>query len=115
MMSKNESEFHAGVRVEADLARLSERSAAAAVALARLRRAIDAAAPIYDRIAVAAMRAAAIMAGELSDWRFVLERCRARARRPALGLRKKWSVTRKRNSPFLCQRNKIIVALRHRP
>jgi hypothetical protein len=64
--------------------RLAERSAAAAVALARLRRAIDAVAPTYDRVAVAAMRAAATMAGELSDWRFVLERRRARARRPAL-------------------------------
>lgn len=78
-----------GLRAEADLVRLAERSAAAAVALARLRRAIDAAAPTYDRIAVAAMRAAAIMAGELSDWRFVLERRRARARRPALGGRKR--------------------------
>jgi hypothetical protein len=78
-----------GLRAEADLVRLAERSAAAAVALARLRRAIDAAAPTYDRIAVAAMRAAAIMAGELSDWRFVLERRRARARRPALGGQKR--------------------------
>jgi hypothetical protein len=78
----------AGVRAEADLVRLAERSAAAAVALARLRRVIDAAAPTYDRIAVAAMRAAAIMAAELTDWRFVLERRRARSRRPALGGRK---------------------------
>jgi hypothetical protein len=77
-----------GVRAEADLVRLAERSGAAAVALARLRRAIDAAAPTYDRIAVAAMRAAAIMAAELSDWRFVLERRRARSRRPALGGRR---------------------------
>ena len=74
-----------GVRAEADLVRLAERSAAAAIALARLRRVIDAAAPTYDRIAVAAMRAASIMAAELSDWRFVLERRRARSRRPALG------------------------------
>jgi hypothetical protein len=78
----------AGVRAEADLVRLAERSAAAAVALARLRRVIGAAAPTYDRIAVAAIRAAAIMAAELSDWRFVLERRRARARRPALGKRR---------------------------
>ncbi|HEV2957292.1 MAG TPA: hypothetical protein VGX95_14330 [Xanthobacteraceae bacterium] len=78
-----------GLRAEADLVRLAERSAAAAVALARLRRVIDAAAPTYDRVAVAAMRAAAIMAGELSDWRFVLERRRARSRRPALGGRKR--------------------------
>jgi hypothetical protein len=42
-------------------------------------------------IAVAAMRAAAMMTGELSDWRFVLERrrARARARRPALGGRRR--------------------------
>jgi hypothetical protein len=78
-----------GVRAEADVVRLAERSGAAAVALARLRRAIDAAAPTYDRIAVAAMRAASIMAAELSDWRFVLERRRARARRPAMGGRKR--------------------------
>jgi len=78
----------AGVRAEADLVRLTERSAAAAVALARLRRVIGAAAPTYDRIAVAAMRAAGIMAAELSDWRFVLERRRARARRPGLGKRR---------------------------
>ena len=78
----------AGVRAEADLLRLTERSAAAAVALARLRRVIGAAAPTYDRIAVAAMRAAAIMAAELSDWRFVLERRRARARRPGMGGRR---------------------------
>jgi hypothetical protein len=78
-----------GLRAEADLVRLAARSAAAAVALARLRRAIDAAAPTYDRVAVAAMRAAATMAGELSDWRFVLERRRARARRVALGGRKR--------------------------
>ena len=72
-------------RAEADLVRLTERSAAAAIALARLRRVIGAAAPTYDRIAVAALRAAAIMAAELSDWRFVLERRRARARRPRMG------------------------------
>jgi hypothetical protein len=79
----------AGVRAEADLVRLTERSAAAAVALARLRRVIGAAAPTYDRIAIAAMRAAAIMAAELSDWRFVLERRRARSRRPAFGGRRR--------------------------
>jgi hypothetical protein len=78
-----------GLRAEADLVRLAERSAAAAIALARLRRAIDAAAPTYDRIAVAAMRAASIMAAELTDWRFVLERRRARSRPPALGRRKR--------------------------
>jgi hypothetical protein len=71
-----------GVRAEADLVRLAERSAAAAVALARLRRIIFSASPTYDRIAAAAMRAAAIMGSELSEWRFVLERRRARARRP---------------------------------
>jgi hypothetical protein len=78
-----------GLRAEADLVRLAERSAAAAIALARLRRAMDAAAPTYDRIAIAAMRAASIMAAELSDWRFVLERRRARSRPPALGGRKR--------------------------
>jgi Protein of unknown function (DUF4231) len=71
-----------GLRAEADLARLAERSATAAIALARLRRLIGAASPTYDHVAVAAMRAASIMGAELSDWRFVLERRRARARRP---------------------------------
>jgi hypothetical protein len=78
-----------GVRAEHDLVRLAERSGGAAIALARLRRVIDAAAPSYDRIAVAAMRAASIMAAELSDWRFVLERRRARSRPPTLGRRKR--------------------------
>jgi hypothetical protein len=76
----------AGVRAEADLVRLAERSAAAAVALAKLRRVMGSASPTYDHIAVAATRAAAIMGEELSEWRFVLERRRARARRqPNLG------------------------------
>jgi len=74
-----------GVRAEADLVRLAERSATAAVALARLRRVILTVAPTYDRVALGAMRAAAVMGAELSDWRFVLERRRARARRPQLG------------------------------
>jgi hypothetical protein len=67
-----------GLRAEADLARLAERSATAAIALARLRRLLDAASPTYDHVAVAATRAASIMGAELSDWRFVLERRRAR-------------------------------------
>jgi hypothetical protein len=71
-----------GLRAEADLARLAERSATAAIALARLRRLLGAASPTYDHVAVAATRAASIMGAELSDWRFVLERRRARARRP---------------------------------
>jgi hypothetical protein len=73
-----------GVRAEADLVRLAERSATAAIALARLKRVISSASPTYDRMAVAAMRAAAVMGEELSEWRFVLERRRARARRPPI-------------------------------
>jgi hypothetical protein len=77
-----------GVRANADLVRLSERSAATAAALARLRRIMASTSMTYDRLAIAAIRAAAIMGDELSEWRFVLESRRVRKKR-GLGLRRR--------------------------
>jgi uncharacterized protein DUF4231 len=68
-----------GFRADADLVRLVERAAATSTALGRLRRAVRAGTPNYDRVAIASERLAAIMAGELSEWRFVLESRRKRA------------------------------------
>ncbi len=92
-----------GFRAEADLVRLVERAAATGTALGRLRRAVRAATPNYDRVAIAAERLAAIMAGELSEWRFVLESRRKRAgHRYALGRARFRSRVSRRlaNSPF---------------
>jgi hypothetical protein len=77
-----------GFRADADLVRLVERSALASMALSRLQHTIRAAAPDYDRVAVAAARTAAIMGQELSEWRFVLASRRVRTtHRNTLGRR----------------------------
>ena len=68
-----------GIRAAADLVRLTERSAAMAAALARLRRVILSTPMNYDRLEVAAIRVAKIMGDELGEWRFVLESRRVRA------------------------------------
>ena len=70
-----------GIRADADLVRLVERSALTAAALARLRRAMASAPLTHDRLASAAIRVTSIMANELSEWRFVLESRRSRSRR----------------------------------
>jgi hypothetical protein len=70
-----------GIRADADLVRLVERSALTSAALERLRRAILSKSPTYDRVAIAARRAAALKGEELSEWRFVLESRRARTKR----------------------------------
>jgi hypothetical protein len=70
-----------GVRADADLVRLAERSAMTATALAKLRRIVSSTTMNYDRLAASAIRAAVIMGGELSEWRFVLESRRSRTRR----------------------------------
>jgi hypothetical protein len=70
-----------GIRAYTDLARLSERSAMMAAALARLRRTICSAPMNYDRVAAAAAKLAGIMGDELTEWRFVLESRWARAHR----------------------------------
>jgi hypothetical protein len=69
-----------GLRADADLFRLVERSAITITALARLRRAAHSTSPNYDRIAVIAKKVAAIMGEELTEWRFVLESRRTRNR-----------------------------------
>jgi hypothetical protein len=69
-----------GLRADADLVRLVERSAMTISALARLRRAAHSRSPNYDRVVALARRIAVITGQELSEWRFVLESRRARVR-----------------------------------
>ena len=70
-----------GIRSGADLVRLVERSETTAAGLTNLQNIIRSASMTYDRLAVAAARAAEIMTDELSEWRFVLESKRFRGRR----------------------------------
>jgi hypothetical protein len=70
-----------GLRADADLVQLVERSASATVALIRLRRAINGAALNYDRVAAAATKVSLLMGDELSEWRFMLENRRLRRSR----------------------------------
>jgi hypothetical protein len=72
-----------GLRAELDLVRLVERSAQTSVLIARIRRAISAAEPSYDKLQVSAHRLTSIIDDELREWRFVLE-----SRRSRVGLRK---------------------------
>jgi hypothetical protein len=70
-----------GFQVEADLVRLTERSAQTIAALFRIRRAILAAPRDYDHVSVGMQRLAAIMGKELAEWRFVIESRRSRGAR----------------------------------
>jgi hypothetical protein len=70
-----------GLRVEADLVRLAERSAQTLAVLFRVRRIILAAPRDYDHVACNIERLASIMRSELEEWRFVIESRRARAGR----------------------------------
>jgi hypothetical protein len=70
-----------GYRVDSDLIRLVERSAQTIAALFSIRRAIIGAPCTYDQVAADMQRLAAVMAGELADWRFVIESRRARGQR----------------------------------
>jgi hypothetical protein len=67
-----------GIRANADLVRLVERSAMMATALTNLQLVIRSMKMSYDRVAVAAIRFANIMGDELSEWRFVIESRRIR-------------------------------------
>jgi hypothetical protein len=67
-----------GLRVDADLARLVERSAQTTALLFRARRAILTAPRDYDHIASNMHWLAAIMRTELDEWRFVIESRRSR-------------------------------------
>ena len=77
-----------GLRVDADLTRLVERSAQTVASLFRIRRAILAAPRDYDYVAANMERLAAIMGNELADWRFVIESRRSRGRRGGVGGRR---------------------------
>jgi hypothetical protein len=70
-----------GLRVDADLARLTERSAQAIALLFRVRRNILASPRDYDHVAANMQRLASIMMNELEEWRFVIESRRARSGR----------------------------------
>jgi len=70
-----------GLRADADLLRLVERSAQTVVLLFRIRRAILAEPRDYDNVSSAMRRLAAIMRNELAEWRFVIESRRSRGER----------------------------------
>lgn len=70
-----------GLRVDADLVRLVERSAQTIALLFRVRRVILAAPRDYDHVASNMQQLAAIMRTELEEWRFVIESRRSRAGR----------------------------------
>ena len=70
-----------GLRVDADLARLVERSAQTIARLFRVRRNILIAPRDYDHVAANMQRLASIMSSELEEWRFVIESRRSRSRR----------------------------------
>ncbi len=67
-----------GLRVDADLVRLVERSAQTIASLFRIKRVIVAAPRDYDHIAIGMHRLASIMGNELDEWRFVIESRRSR-------------------------------------
>jgi hypothetical protein len=67
-----------GMRVEADLVRLIERSAQTIALLFRLKRMIVAAPRDYDRVSSNMQRLASVMGEELAEWRFVIESRRSR-------------------------------------
>jgi hypothetical protein len=62
-----------GYRADADLIRLTERSAMTAAALSTVRRTLSATPLTIDRVRVAATHIATVTSGELTEWRFVLE------------------------------------------
>ena len=88
-----------GLRVDADLARLVERSAQTTALLFRARRAMLTAPRDYDHIASNMQWLAAIMRTELEEWRFVIESRRSRGSvRPIKGkqgLRRRLDALRK--------------------
>ena len=62
-----------GYRADADLIRLTERSAMTAAALASIKRTLAVTPMTLDRVRVAAGHIATVTSGELTEWRFVLE------------------------------------------
>ncbi len=74
-----------GLRVDADLVRLVERSAQTIALLFRIKRVILAAPHDYDHVAANMQRLASIMGNELAEWRFVIESRRSRGSRRGIG------------------------------
>jgi len=91
-----------GLRVDADLARLVERSAQTTALLFRARRVMLTAPRDYDHVASNMQWLAATLRGELEEWRFVIESRRSRGGvRPIKqkrGLRRRLDALRKRLS-----------------
>lgn len=73
-----------GMRVEADLVRLVERSAQTVALLFRLSRSIAAAPRDYDHVSSNMQRLVSIVGSELAEWRFVIESRRSRGKRRPL-------------------------------
>jgi Protein of unknown function (DUF4231) len=73
-----------GMRVEADLVRLVERSAQTVALLFRLSRSIAAAPRDYDHVSSSMQRFVSIIGNELAEWRFVIESRRSRGKRRPL-------------------------------
>ena len=74
-----------GLRIDADLIRLVERSAQTIALLFRIRRVILAAPHDFDHVASNMHRLASIMGSELAEWRFVIESRRSRSGRRQIG------------------------------
>ena len=70
-----------GLRVNADLARLVERSGQSVATLFSIRRRAADAPQQFDQVAGAMQRFGDLLAAELADWRFVIESRRSRAMR----------------------------------
>lgn len=77
-----------GLRVEADLVRLVERSAQTIALLFRIKRVVLAASRDYDHVASGMQRLASIMGDELAEWRFVIESRRSRGSRRGIGAKR---------------------------
>jgi hypothetical protein len=70
-----------GIRADADLVRLTERSAWSAAYLSKLKRAMEGQAASFDKYEEFAKKAASFMAAELLEWHMVLESRQARLSR----------------------------------
>jgi hypothetical protein len=70
-----------GIRADADLIRLTERSAWSSAYLSKLRRAMARQAPTFDKYEESAKKTASFLAAELLEWHMVLESRRTRLSR----------------------------------
>jgi hypothetical protein len=88
-----------GMRVEADLVRLVERSAQTVALLFRLSRSIAAAPRDYDHVSSNLQRFVSIVGSELAEWRFVIESRRSRGKRRPLTKARRRLLRSRRNAP----------------